>query len=64
MSHRAQQPADTSDLFDRANAARIEDARRRVRLARATRGGVKHAQQELQKTVQDILREELGKRHD
>lgn len=61
MSPCAEQPADTSDLFDRANASRIEEARRRVRLARATRGGVRQAQRELQKTMQDILREELGK---
>ncbi len=62
MSRRAHRNADTSDLFNRANAARIEEARRRVRLARASHGGVRAAEQNLQRTVLDILREELGKR--
>lgn len=62
MSRRAHEPADTSDLFNRANAARIAEARRRVRLARASHGGVRTAERDLQRTVLDILREELGKK--
>lgn len=62
MSRRAHSNADTSDLFGRANAARIDEARRRLRLARASRGGVKAAERQLKLTVLDVLREELGKK--
>lgn len=62
MSRRAHSNADNSDLFGRANAARIDEARRRLRLARASRGGVKAAERQLKLTVLDVLREELGKK--
>lgn len=61
MSRMHKASDDNPDLFHEEHSARIAAARRRVFLARAERRGVIAAQRRLVETVNDVLREELGK---
>lgn len=64
MSRKVETSEDTPDLFHAEHSARLKAAYQDVRLARAGNNGVRRAQTKLQKTLHDVLREELGRRKD